>query len=137
MNAKAMNGFFPFSSTTRGIAVRVAVSFLPEQSEPERGRWFWAYHIRIENEGAEPVQLLTRRWLITDGRGAQHRVEGEGVVGEQPVVQPGKSYDYVSGCPLATPTGAMQGSYHMVGSLGETFDVAIPRFSLIAPVDAG
>ena len=131
-----VNALFPFASTTRDITVRVAVSFLPEQSEPDRGRWFWAYHIRIENEGTEPVQLLTRRWLITDGRGAQHRVEGEGVVGEQPVVQPGKSYDYVSGCPLATPTGMMQGSYHMVGSRGETFDVAIPRFSLIAPAVA-
>lgn len=128
-----MHPFFPFDATTRGITVRVAVSFLPEQSEPERGRWFWAYHIRIENHGDEPVQLLTRRWLITDGRGAQHKVEGDGVVGEQPVVRPGKSYDYVSGCPLPTPTGAMQGSYHMVGSNGETFDVAIPRFSLIAP----
>jgi ApaG protein len=131
-----VNALFPFASTTRDITVRVAVSFLPEQSEPERGRWFWAYHIRIENGGHEPVQLLTRRWLITDGRGAQHKVEGEGVVGEQPVVQPGKSYDYVSGCPLATATGSMQGSYHMVGARGETFDIAIPRFPLIAPAVA-
>lgn len=131
-----VNAFFPFAQTTRDITVRVAVSFLPEQSEPDRGRWFWAYHIRIENGGSAPVQLLTRRWLITDGRGAQHRVEGEGVVGEQPVVQPGHAYDYVSGCPLATPTGAMEGSYHMVGATGEAFDVAIPRFSLIAPAVA-
>ena len=131
-----MKMLFPHSAQTRGVVVRVSVSFMADQSEPARGRWFWAYHIRIENESPEPVQLLTRRWLITDGRGVQHRVEGEGVVCEQPVVQPGKSYDYVSGCPLATPTGAMQGSYHMVGSLGETFDVAIPRFSLIAPAVA-
>ncbi len=131
-----MNALFPFHATTRDITVHVAVTFLPEQSEPERGRWFWAHHIRIENGGDEPVQLLTRHWIITDGRGAQHKVEGDGVVGEQPVVQPGKSYDYVSGCPLATPTGSMAGSYHMIGTRGETFDVAIPRFALIAPAVA-
>ena len=133
MFVRGVHPFFPFDATTRDITVRVAVSFLPEQSEPERGRWFWAYHIRIENHGDEPVQLLTRRWLITDGRGAQHKVEGDGVVGEQPVVRPGKSYDYVSGCPLPTPTGAMQGSYHMLADDGETFDVTIPRFALLAP----
>ena len=131
-----MNPLFPFHATTRDVIVHVAVSFLPEQSEPDRGRWFWAYHIRIENQGDQPVQLLTRNWTITDGRGVQSRVQGEGVVGEQPVVQPGRSYDYVSGCPLATPTGAMQGSYHMIGANGETFDVAIPRFALIAPAVA-
>lgn len=131
-----MNALFPLHATTRDITVHVAVTFLPEQSEPDRGRWFWAYHIRIENGGDEPVQLLTRQWTITDGRGVQHTVDGEGVVGEQPVVQPGKSYDYVSGCPLATPTGAMQGSYHMIGARGETFDVAIPHFALIAPAVA-
>jgi len=124
---------FPFHATTRDVTVHVAVTFLPEQSEPDRGRWFWAYHIRIENQGDQPVQLLTRHWIITDGRGVQHRVDGDGVVGEQPVVQPGKSYDYVSGCPLNTPTGSMKGSYRMIGAGGETFDVAIPHFALIAP----
>ncbi|MBK5263861.1 MAG: Co2+/Mg2+ efflux protein ApaG [Alphaproteobacteria bacterium] len=127
---------FPFNQTTRDVTIRVSVSFLPEQSEPDRGRWFWAYHIRIENGGSEPVQLLTRRWIITDGRGVQHRVEGEGVVGEQPVIQPDASYDYVSGCPLATPTGAMEGSYHMLLASGHAFDADIPRFSLIAPAVA-
>ncbi|MEJ7927765.1 Co2+/Mg2+ efflux protein ApaG [Sphingobium sp. AN641] len=131
-----MNPLFPFHATTRDIIVHVAVTYLPEQSEPDRGRWFWAYHIRIENQGTEPVQLLTRSWVITDGRGAQHKVQGDGVVGEQPVVQPGKSYDYVSGCPLATPTGSMQGSYQMIGVRGELFDIAIPRFALIAPAVA-
>ena len=124
---------FPNSATTRGVTVRVSVSFLPEQSEPSRGRWFWAYHIRLENEGDSTVQLLTRHWVITDGRGARHSVEGEGVVGEQPLIAPGSSFDYVSGCPLATPMGAMQGSYRMVGEDGETFDVEIPRFRLVAP----
>jgi ApaG protein len=132
-----VKAFFPTAATTRGITVRVSVSYLPEQSEPQRGRWFWAYHIRVENDGDVPVQLLTRHWVITDGRGARHTVEGEGVVGEQPLIEPGSSYDYVSGCPLATPTGAMQGSYRMVDADGSTFDVAIPRFSLLAPAIAG
>lgn len=132
-----MKAFFPSSQTTRGITVRVSVSYLEEQSEPGRGRWFWAYHIRIENDGEQPVQLLTRHWIITDGRGARHSVEGEGVVGEQPLIAPGGSYDYVSGCPLATPSGSMQGSYRMIGADGDRFDVAIPRFALIAPAVAG
>ncbi len=127
-----MNALFPFHATTRDIIVHVAVSFLPEQSEPDRGRWFWAYHIRIENQGEDPVQLLTRHWVITDGRGNIQRVDGDGVVGEQPVVQPGRSYDYVSGCPLGTPTGSMKGSYKMIGLSGDMFDVAIPHFALVA-----
>lgn len=127
---------FPFHATTRDVTVHAAVTFLPEQSEPDRGRWFWAYHIRIENQGDQPVQLLTRHWIITDGRGAQHMVDGDGVVGEQPVVQPGKSYDYVSGCPLNTPNGSMKGSYRMIDVGGETFEVAIPHFALIAPAVA-
>ena len=128
-----MKALFPYSAETRGIVVRVSVSFLPEQSEPGRGRWFWAYHIRIENGGEMAVQLLTRHWVITDGRGARHSVEGEGVVGEQPLIAPGDSFDYVSGCPLPTPTGAMLGSYRMMGADGAGFDVAIPRFALHAP----
>ena len=131
-----MKALFPHVATTRGVTVRVSVSFLPEQSEPRRGRWFWAYHVRIENEGGQTVRLLTRRWIITDGRGARHTVEGEGVVGEQPRIEPGGSFDYVSGCPLATPSGAMQGSYRVVGEYGATFDVDIPRFGLIAPTVA-
>ena len=128
-----MKALFPHAATTAGVTVRVSVSYLPEQSEPRRGRWFWAYHIRIENGGDAPVQLLTRHWIITDGRGARHSVEGEGVVGEQPTIPPGGSYDYVSGCPLATPSGAMQGTYRMVMADGETLEVAIPRFQLLAP----
>ena len=128
-----MKALFPHATTTRGVTVRVSVSYLPEQSEPARGRWFWAYHIRLENDGAQAVQLLTRHWIITDGRGARHTVEGEGVVGEQPLIEPGASFDYVSGCPLATSSGAMQGSYRMVDDSGTTFDIAIPRFALHAP----
>ncbi|MBP2277183.1 MULTISPECIES: Co2+/Mg2+ efflux protein ApaG [Sphingomonas] len=128
-----MKALFPYVAETRGVIVRVAVSFLPEQSEPERGRWFWAYHIRLENAGPQAVQLLTRHWVITDGRGARHSVEGEGVIGEQPLLAPGESFDYVSGCPLSTSTGSMLGSYHMMGEDGSGFDVEIPRFALIAP----
>ncbi|TPG39675.1 Co2+/Mg2+ efflux protein ApaG [Sphingomonas koreensis] len=132
-----MKALFPNVAETRGIVVRVSVSYLPEQSEPARGRWFWAYHVRLENEGDQAVQLLTRHWIITDGRGARHSVEGEGVVGEQPMIAPGASYDYVSGCPLATPTGSMQGSYHMMAEDGSGFDVAIPTFTLLAPAVTG
>jgi len=128
-----MKALFPHAETTRGVTVRVSVSYLPEQSEPTRGRWFWAYHIRLENAGDRTVQLLSRHWIITDGRGARHTVEGEGVVGEQPLIEPGSSFDYVSGCPLATSSGAMQGSYRMVDDSGTTFDIAIPRFALHAP----
>ena len=137
MSAGMIDAFFPDAETTDGVTVRVSVSYLPEQSEPGRGRWFWAYHIRIENNGDRTVQLLTRHWIITDGRGARHSVEGEGVVGEQPVIAPGASYDYVSGCPLSTPTGAMQGSYRMIDEDGVRFDVAIPRFALTAPAVMG
>lgn len=128
-----MKALFPNATTTHGVTVRVSVSYLPEQSEPLRGRWFWAYHIRIENDGPGAVQLLTRHWEITDGRGAKHTVEGEGVVGEQPLIETGASFDYVSGCPLATPTGSMQGSYRMVDDTGAVFDVDIPNFMLLAP----
>lgn len=129
-----MKALFPYAETTRGVTVRVSVSFLPEQSEPANGRWFWAYHIRIENDGPMAVQLMTRSWTIADGRGARHRVKGDGVVGEQPVIAPGASYDYVSGCPLTTPTGWMQGSYDLVGEDGSAFATAIPKFALTAPV---
>lgn len=133
MMASTLAVLFPYSAQTRDVIVRVSVSFLPEQSDPESRNWFWAYHIRLENVGEQDVQLLTRRWVIIDGRGARHLVEGEGVVGEQPVIAPGKSYDYVSGCPLDTPTGSMEGSYQMVDAEGTLFDVAIPRFSLVGP----
>lgn len=128
-----MKALFPYVAETRGVTVRVSVSYLAEQSEPAQARWFWAYHIRIENNGERAVQLLTRHWVITDGRGERHSVEGEGVVGEQPLILPGASYDYVSGCPLTTSTGSMQGSYHMLDTEGAAFDVVIPKFALTAP----
>ena len=128
-----MKEFFPHSATTNGVTVRVSVSYLQEQSEPAKGRWFWAYHIRIENEGRKAVQLVSREWVISDGRGVTHEVRGEGVVGEQPVLEPGTSFDYVSGCPLTTPTGSMEGRYFMIAADGSSFPVDIPRFPLIAP----
>ncbi|SMF61344.1 Co2+/Mg2+ efflux protein ApaG [Allosphingosinicella indica] len=131
-----MKALFPHSAVTRDITVRVSVSFLPEQSEPQRGRWFWAYHVRIENGGTRAVQLVSREWSIVDARGGRHEVQGEGVVGEQPVIEPGEAFDYVSGCPLNTPSGAMDGRYHMIGADGADFAVTIPRFPLVAPVSA-
>lgn len=131
-----MKELFSHSATTGDIVVRVSVSFLAEQSEPGKGRWFWAYHIRIENKGATRVKLVSREWVIRDGRGGRHEVRGEGVVGEKPVIEPGGSFDYVSGCPLATPTGAMEGRYFMVASDGGSFAVDIPRFPLVGPAVA-
>ena len=131
-----MKALFPHEATTRDVTVRVSVSYLPEQSEPAHGRWFWAYHIRIDNDGDEAVQLLTRHWVITDGRGGQEEVRGDGVVSDQPIIDPGESYDYVSGCPLKTPSGTMEGSYGMVDMDGAPFDVAIPLFPLQSPATA-
>ena len=121
---------FPHVARTGSIVVRVAVSFLPEQSAPAAGRWFWSYHVRIENEGERPVQLLSRHWIIRDGAGTVHEVQGEGVVGEMPLIMPNASFDYVSGCPLATPSGAMEGSYRMIDEAGTSFEIAIPAFPL-------
>ncbi len=132
-----MNALFPHAARTEDVIVRVSVSFLPEQSELEKERWFWAYHIRIENCGDAPVQLVTRHWLITDGNGRQQEVEGEGVVGEQPMIAPGESFDYVSGCPLATANGEMEGCYRMIRTDGTEFEAEIPRFPLAGPAVTG
>lgn len=127
--------FFPHVAETDGVIVRVAVSYLADQSSPAAGRWFWSYHIRLENRRSQPVQLLARHWVIKDGRGNVHEVRGAGVVGDTPRIAPGESYDYVSGCPLDTASGSMVGSYHMVDEDGSTFDVVIPQFELIGPAD--
>ena len=125
---------FPHVATTRRIHVRVAVSYLAEQSAPSAGRWFWSYHVRIENDGERAVQLLSRHWIIRDARGAEQEVRGEGVVGEMPLIAAGASFDYVSGCPLDSPGGSMRGTYRMADEDGTTFDVEIPHFSLLSPV---
>lgn len=132
-----MKELFQHAAITDSITVRVAVNFLPEQSRIEVGKWFWVYHIRIENESDQTVKLLRRHWRITDGRGATNLVDGDGVVGEQPTLAPGESHDYVSGCPLTTPTGSMEGSYTFRRADGTEFEVAIPFFPLAAPATAG
>ena len=132
MTTDALAMMFPNVALTRDIAVRVAVSYLAEQSDPSTNRWFWSYHVRIENGADVDVQLLSRSWMIVDGRGTVHEVHGEGVVGEMPLIAPGASFDYVSGCPLDTPSGTMSGSYRMVDEDGTAFDVAIPKFQLLS-----
>ena len=127
---------FPNIAVTGDLIVRVAVSYLPKQSAPDQGRWFWSYHIRIENGGDRPVQLMERYWRIVDGRGNVHEVRGQGVVGEMPVITPGGSYDYVSGCPLDTPAGSMRGHYLFVDQEGERITAEIPEFDLLSPLDA-
>ena len=122
-----------YKTTTRAIVVSVEPFYLAEQSEPVKERWVFGYRVRIENAGTETVQLLTRHWQITDGRGRMVEVRGEGVVGEQPRLEPGESFQYTSGTPLPTPSGIMAGSYEMVNEDGEHFDVTIPAFSLDAP----
>ncbi len=122
-----------YSATTRDVRVMVSPRFLPEQSDPERGRFFWAYSVRIENLGKATVQLISRHWVITDARNHVEEVRGPGVVGEQPVLKPGESFEYTSGCPLPTPSGGMEGSYQMLTTDGETFDAAVPAFSLHLP----
>lgn len=132
-----MKELFQHSAITDGLTVRVAVNFLPEQSRIEAGKWFWVYHIRIENETGETLQLMTRHWRITDGNGEVDFIEGEGVVGEQPVIPNGGSHDYVSGCPLSTPQGSMEGHYTFRRAKGGVFEAAIPFFPLAAPATAG
>jgi len=123
-----------YTQTTRGVRVTVRAFYLEDQSQPDQGHHVWAYRVGIENTGTETVQLLRRTWLITDGLGRTQQVHGAGVVGEQPVLEPGESFEYTSGTPLPTPSGFMRGTYHMVvTSSGEPFDVAIPAFSLDSP----
>lgn len=136
MTTTAFSALFQHTATTGGVTVRVSVSFMPEQSRIEVGRWFWVYHIRIENGRDEAVQLKSRHWRITDSAGSVSVVDGEGVVGETPLLVPGQAHDYVSGCELTTPHGAMEGYYTFVHSDGSLFEVAIPFFPLDAPADS-
>lgn len=133
MSSDVLASFFQHVATTSGVTVRVTVNFMPDQSEVEAGRWFWVYHIRIENDRADTVQLRLRHWLITDARGVVNVVDGEGVVGETPVLAPGQSHDYVSGCELHVNQGTMQGHYTFTTADGVPFEVQIPCFSLLVP----
>jgi ApaG protein len=121
------------SAVTQGIRVRVRSQFLPEQSSPRDDRYVFAYTITISNEATFTAQLRTRHWIITDGRGKIEEVKGDGVVGEQPRLSPGQSFEYTSGCALTTPIGTMHGSYRFWRDDGTYFDVAIAPFSLASP----
>ena len=122
-----------YEASTRGLLVRVRPEYRPDQSDPDERRWVWAYQVEVENHGDVTVQLLTRRWVITDASGRVEVVEGPGVVGEQPTLKPGEAFRYVSGCPLPTPSGVMEGSYEMETDAGDRFPVDIPPFSLDLP----
>lgn len=123
-----------YTARTRDILVTVHPTYLADQSQPEDSRFVWAYRVDIHNTGLDTVQLLRRTWCITDGRGYLTKVEGAGVVGEQPTLEPGERFEYTSGTPLQTPSGFMQGCYHMISTIsGEVFDINIPAFSLDSP----
>lgn len=122
-----------YQTMTRNIEVTVTPKFLPERSSQEKSYFFWAYTIEISNRGSETVQLKTRHWRITDAVGQTQEVRGAGVVGEEPVLEPGASFEYTSGVPLSTPSGFMAGTYGMVTPDGEHFEIEIPAFSLDSP----
>lgn len=124
-----------YQATTRHITVTVQPFYLEDQSAPEESHYVWAYRVTIANEGSDTVTLQSRHWRITDGLGRRQEVNGPGVVGEQPVLGPGDSFEYTSGCPLSTPSGIMVGSYTMSTEAGEDFEVGIPAFSLDSPHD--
>jgi ApaG protein len=128
-----MNRSGGYTETTRSITVSVEPHYLDDQSSPEDNHYVWAYHVRIENNGNETVQLLTRYWRITDSKGNVQEVRGDGVVGEQPVLDPGEAFEYTSGTPLPTPSGIMVGTYQMISASGARFDAKVPAFSLDSP----
>lgn len=123
-----------FTAITEGVRVTVQAFYLEDRSEPDEGQWVWAYQVEIENLSSRTLQLRRRSWLITDGRGRTLKVDGEGVVGEQPVLPPGARFEYTSGTPLQTPSGFMRGSYQMRDmETGAAFDAEVPPFSLDSP----
>jgi ApaG protein len=127
-----------YSAITRGIRVNVRSFYLEDQSKPEDSRFVWAYRVRITNQGQETVKLLRRSWRVTDARGRTQEVGGDGVIGKQPTISPGETFEYTSGTPLETPSGIMGGAYHMVVTdSGEPFDAEIPTFSLDSPHQQG
>jgi ApaG protein len=122
-----------YEAETDGVTVRVTPGFMPEQSSRAKGRFVWSYTVEIENRSAREIQLISRRWIITDALNRTEVVRGQGVVGEQPSLKPGEAYRYASACPLQTDSGLMGGAYQMLGSDGELFEVMIPTFSLDLP----
>ncbi|HTW51072.1 MAG TPA: Co2+/Mg2+ efflux protein ApaG [Stellaceae bacterium] len=122
-----------YSETTRSIKVTVRPFYLEQHSDPVNSHYVWAYHVVIANEGGETVRLRNRHWRITDALGRLQEVRGPGVVGEEPVLQPGQSFEYTSSCPLTTSSGFMVGDYEMETPAGETFLIRVPTFSLDSP----
>jgi ApaG protein len=124
---------FSSEAVTQGVRVRVESEYAPTQSKPLQSQWFFLYTVTISNERDDTVQLVTRHWVITDGTGHIEEVRGPGVVGKQPTLQPGESFEYTSGCPLQTPFGVMEGTYQMISTSGESFDARIAPFTLSEP----
>ncbi len=124
---------FSSETVTRGVRVRVKSQYDPSRSRPNQQQWFFLYTIQISNEGEETVQLISRHWIITDANGKVEEVQGPGVVGEQPVLATGQSFEYTSGCPLTTPFGTMHGTYQMTTTSGTRFDAQIAAFTLSEP----
>jgi ApaG protein len=126
---------YVYERTTQDIRVTVKPAYLDDQSEPAESRYVWSYAVTIENLGKETVQLISRYWHITDARGHVQEVHGPGVVGEQPVLEPGHAFEYSSGCPLPTPSGAMVGRYQLRAASGDSFEAEIPMFLLESPYE--
>ena len=124
-----------YAQTTEEITVTVDPILLDDESDPDAGIFFWSYHVVIQNNGSETVQLLSRYWRITNALGALQEVRGDGVVGEQPILKPGQSFEYTSGTPLSTSSGIMGGNYQMISSGGKNFNINIPTFSLDSPYE--
>lgn len=122
-----------YTKTTKKISITVNPYFLDEQSEPDDQHYVWAYQVTINNLSKEVVQLKNRYWKIIDGNGTRQEVKGEGVVGEQPFLNPGETFEYTSGTPLSTPSGFMEGHYEMETRSGTIFEASIPQFSLDSP----
>jgi ApaG protein len=122
-----------YSKTTHGIKITATPEYLGKDSSPENSKFLWLYTITIENFNNTPVQVLRRKWLITDEQGTSFVIEGDGVIGEQPIIKPGEGFKYFSGTPLSTPSGMMMGSYYLINDKGEGFEAEIPAFSLDSP----
>jgi len=118
---------------TTDIVVKVTPHYLAEQSDPDRQQYVFAYRVNIENKSQQSIQIISRHWVITDGAGKVQEVRGLGVVGQQPVIPPGQGFEYTSGCPLPTPVGTMEGSYHCVDEQGVPFELPIEQFVLSMP----
>jgi ApaG protein len=130
---KLMEQMFSSEAITRNIRVRVQAQYDPNRSRPQQSQWFFLYTVNITNESHDTVQLMSRHWVITDGMGTVEHVHGPGVVGKQPVLAPGQTFEYTSGCPLTTPFGSMEGTYQMVNQAAEKFDIEIAPFTLTEP----